>query len=254
MDVIFLLGGIMNLETFKEKFRLYVSNYNMNDKAVLRKFYHSYRVMDLCMLIAQNSNFNDEDKEIAMLIGLLHDYARFEQWTKYKTYSDLNSVDHGDLAVKKLFDDKEIINFCSNEEYYDEIYDAIKYHNKLSIPSNLSNHNINMCKLVRDADKIDILYLFTINKELIEEDNSEISSAVIESFYKKESINYKDVKGLSDKILLDLAFVFDINYDYSFKYIKNQKLIEKIFENINNKEKFRVYFEFVIDYINERVK
>ena len=89
---------------------------------------------------------------------------------------------------------------------------------------------------------------------MIEEDNSEISSAVIESFYKKEYINYKDVKGLSDKIILNLAFVFDINYDYSFKYIKNQKLIEKIFENINNKEKFRVYFEFVIDYINERVK
>ena len=60
---------------------------------------------------------NGEDQDFWGLVGLLHDYARFEQWTDYKTYSDIKSIDHGDLAVKRLFDDNEIINFCIDKKY-----------------------------------------------------------------------------------------------------------------------------------------
>ena len=83
--------------------------------------------MELSKLIAQSSNFSDIDIEMAIIIGLLHDYARFEQWTRYKTYSDIKSVDHGDLAIQMLFDNNEIENYYLNKENYDEIYDAIKY-------------------------------------------------------------------------------------------------------------------------------
>ena len=89
----------MNIEELKESFRKHVENYDMDEVNINRKFYHSYRVMDFCMLLAKYNNFNDEDTNIAMLVGLLHDYSRFEQWTKFGTYNDLKSVDHGDLAV-----------------------------------------------------------------------------------------------------------------------------------------------------------
>jgi len=165
----------MNIEELKEKFREHALKYNMEEIAISRKFYHSYRVMDFCMLLAKYNDFSSEDMKIAMLVGLLHDYSRFEQWTNYKTYSDLKSIDHGDLAVKRLFDDNEIINFCLEEKYYDEIYDAIKYHNKYSYPEHLSDHNKLLCKVVRDADKLDIFYLLGINKDLIKEDDNLIS-------------------------------------------------------------------------------
>ena len=67
--------------------------------------------MDLYMLLAKYNNFNDEDNKITMLVGLLHDYARFEQYTKYQTYSDIKSIVHGDLAIKRLFNENEIINY-----------------------------------------------------------------------------------------------------------------------------------------------
>ena len=100
----------MNIEKLKEVFKKYVEKYDMTDKNIIRKFYHSYRVMDLCMMLADDNNFNKEDMEIAILIGLLHDYARFEQWTKFGTYNDLISIDHGDLAVKKLFDEYAVLS------------------------------------------------------------------------------------------------------------------------------------------------
>ena len=243
----------MNIEEIKNKFRQFVQNYDMNDPAIIMKFYHSYRVMDLCMLLAKYNNFNNENTEIAMLVGLLHDYSRFEQWTRFNTYSDIKSIDHGDLAVEKLFNDNQIINYCTNKEYYDEIYDAIKYHNKYSYPDNLSEHNKLLCKIVRDADKLDIFYLFGINKNLINEDNEPISEHIKQDFYNNRLIKHSDIKNKSDDVLLKLAMIFDLNFEYSFRYIKNMNLIDRMFENIDNKSKFEPYFNYIKNYINKKL-
>ena len=242
----------MNKEELKEIFKNYVNNFDMNDNAIIRKFYHSYRVMDLSMLIAKHTDIPEENIEIAEIAGLLHDYARFPQWEKYKTYSDIESIDHGDLAVELLFTNSAISQYCNNVRYYDEIFDSIKYHNKLFIPEHLSEHNKLMCKIIRDADKLDIFYLFGVNKDLIPEDEENISLEVEQDFYSKKSIDRRKVKNKSDNILLDLAMVFDLNFDYSYKYLYDLKLIEKIYEGIENKEKYGKYFDYIIEYIKER--
>ena len=243
----------MNKVDLKNLFKEYVAAFDMNDPAIARKYYHSLRVMDLSMLIAKYSNVSKENIEIVAIAALLHDYARFPQWLKYKTYSDIESIDHGDLAIELLFENSMINKFCKEVKYYDEIYDAIKYHNKLSIPEKLSEHNKLLCKIIRDADKLDIFYLFSVNKDLILEDDATISLDVEENFYLKKSVEYKKIKNKSDKILLDLAFVYDLNFDYSFKYLKETKLIDKIYESIENKEKYKKYFDFINKYIDERI-
>ena len=243
----------MNIEELKKKFRKHVEHYDMNEVAINRKFYHSYRVMDFCLLLAKYNDFNEEDTNIAMLVGLLHDYSRFEQWEKYKTYSDIKSVDHGDLAVDRLFGNNEIENYCSDKKYYDEIYDAIKYHNKYDYPETLSEHNKLLCKIVRDADKLDIFYLLGINKDLIKEDHYLISDKIREDFYSNKLIKHTDINNESDDVILKLAMVFDLNFKYSFEYLNKYKLIDKIFENIENKNKFKPYFDYINKYIEERI-
>ena len=243
---------MIDIEKIKKNFKIHAEKYDMNDIAIIRKFYHSYRVMDFCMLLAKYNNFNDDDTNIAMLVGLLHDYSRFEQWTNYKTYSDIKSIDHGDLAVERLFKDREILNYCKNIEYYDEIYDAIKYHNKYSYPEYLSEHNKLLCKIIRDADKLDIFYLLGINKELMVEDDGIISNKVKEDFYNNKSISRLNCENKNDDILLSIAMIFDLNFNYSFKYIKDMKLIDKIYENIENKTIFEPYFNYINQYIEKR--
>ena len=237
----------------KENFKNYVYQYDMSDINIVRKYYHSYRVMDLCMLLAKYNNFSEENTLIAMLVGLLHDYGRFEQWTKYKTYKDSISIDHADLAVLKLFDNNEIKNYCLQKEYYDEIYDAIKYHNKYEIPSNLSDHNTLLCKVIRDADKLDIFYLISMYKDLLEEDDNSISEKVKTDFFNNKAINLSDLNNKSDAVILKLGMVFDLNFKYSFEHLKNTKVIDKIFDNIINKDKFKIYFEYINKYIDERI-
>ena len=244
----------MNIEELKEVFKAHVEKFNMNEKPITKKFYHSYRVMDICEKLAYSINLNEEDTYIAMVIGLLHDYARFEQWTNYKTFSDLNSIDHADLAVKKLFDENEIDKFKIKKEYYEVIYNAIKYHNKLDYPENLDDRNKLFCKIIRDADKIDILYLLGLEEEKVKEDELEISEKVKKDFYCNNLRNRADLKNINDNVVLKIALLYDLNFKYSYKYIKDNKLMYKMFETLKYKDKFKPYFEHIYKYIEERSK
>ena len=243
----------MDVELLKFNFKEYVKIFDMNEKAIERKYYHSLRVMEFAQDIANYNNFEMSDVELSTIAGLLHDYARFPQWAKYKTYSDINSEDHADWAIKLLFDEGNIKKYTSEIKYYDEIYDAIKYHNKHIIPNNLSEHNTKISKVVRDADKLDIFFIFSNTKELFLEDDEDISLDVINDFYNNINIDRNKVKNNSDNIVLNLSMVYDLNYIYSFKYIKDNKLIEKIFNNIENKDKYKEFFEYIINFINKKV-
>ena len=244
----------MNIIKLKENFRKHVEKYDIKDPKISLKLYHSYRVMELCQNISKYYKFNEEDLEIAILIGLLHDYARFEQWHNYGTFNDKNSIDHGDLAVERLFKNNEINNFCSNKNYYDIIYNAIKYHNKYSIPANLDKKNELMCKLIRDADKLDIFYLYSIDKNLILEDNKEISTKVNEYFYNNELISFDNITNKSESIILKLSMVFNLNFKFSYIYLYETNLIDKIYQQIDNKEKFKPYFEYIKKYIQRNIR
>ncbi len=171
----------------------------------------------------------------------------------YHTYNDLASIDHADMAVKLLFENGDIKKFWNKEEDYDEIYDAIKYHNKYDIPDNLSEHNKTLCKVIRDADKLDLFYL--LSEGFIEEHEEAqlISDKVKSDFENKKSIKRIDAKNGNDLILLHLAFIFDLNYKYSFEYLHNRKLISRYFELIKNKELFKPYFDMAEKYIEERI-
>ena len=243
----------MDVNKIKEEFKKHFRKYDLNEPAIIRKYYHSIRVMDISRIIAKYAGFNDNDAEIAAIVGLLHDYARFEQWTKYQTYSDLKSIDHGDLAVSMLFDNNEIEKYTKIRDNYDEIYDAIKYHNKIAIPKGLTEHNNLLCKIIRDADKLDIFYLFSINKMLLPEDGQTISEQVKKDFFDGKLINRTDVSSKNDDVVLGLSMIFDLNFDYSFEYLIERNLLWRIYDNINDKERFQDYFEFVDDYIHERV-
>ena len=80
-----------------------------------------------------------------------------------------------------------------------------------------------------------------------------ITEKIKQDFEKKQLIVTTDKKNTNDSILAHLAFVFDLNYKYSFKHLYDHKIIEKYFDQIKDKEKFKPYFEIVENYIKERM-
>lgn len=234
-----------------DAFDCYVMGYDLNEKMIGFKYNHSYRVVHQCEEIARYLNLDEEDKEIASIVGLLHDTARFKQWRDYKTFNDFESFDHGDEAVKILFDEGLINKFKINKDYYEIIKKAIKYHNKYIVDfDDLSVKEALHTKIIRDADKIDILYSFSTNRLIeIEEDDTPISKEVSEVFFKHGQVKKVDVKTVNESIIMKIGLAFDLYYDYSREKIRDEKYIEKMFEHIKNKELFKPYFDEVINYL-----
>ena len=75
------------------EFKKYTDKYNPEDVKVKLKIDHTYRVADLCEIIARSLLLPDEDCEFAWLSGMLHDIGRFEQVAEFDSFND-EKIDH----------------------------------------------------------------------------------------------------------------------------------------------------------------
>lgn len=236
-----------------EEFTDYVSQYDMEDYDIKYKYNHSIRVEKICVALAELLNFNREDTYIIKVIGLLHDIGRFEQLKLTNSYSD-NEFDHGDYGAMILFKEGLIEKFNVDSKYYDIIEFAIINHNKYKIEDTLDERKIMFAKIIRDADKIDIFEAYTYLKAYnITNIDDEVTNEVAIQFKKHEAINRKIRKTKADLLLSVISFVYDINYKESLKIINEQKYLDELYNQIDNKERFKEYFEIAKDYIKERI-
>ena len=256
---------MINIKKAENEFINYSEKFDLEENHIKRKQLHSLRVMNISNEIAKNLKLNDEEVQIATLIGLLHDIARFEQYTKYGTFRDRESIDHGDLGVEILKKDNYIKKYIDDDKYINTIYIAVKNHNKYEIESGIDKNQELFCKIIRDADKIDIFYeateIFYNEKEIEEINKSIIDDDIIDKIYKKKTINRNEVneKERLIKVLVMLAFLFGINYKASFEIIHKEDYINKIFqrfnfENENTRNKMSEVQTFLNQYIEEKIK
>ena len=221
---------MLDVKNVEQKFKEYVRQYDLEESNSQRKYYHSFRVEELAKQIAESLNLDDESIRLATIIGLLHDIGRFEQINKYKTFNDLKSFDHGDYGSHIL--SNELKDFFSIDDHYNTIVNAVKYHNKFRVDSDLDEETLLYTKLVRDADKVDILYestcMFWANQEEII-NNSIISDYTYNCIKNQNLIESK--KGMEttkvDDVLKVLAYTFDVNFKPSFQIIKDNDYINK---------------------------
>ena len=121
----------MNFDKIEQVFKDYVDTFDWgNEKRT--KYFHTIEVANNCYEIATRLALSDEDKNLARLIGYLHDIGRFIQIAKTNSFKD-KKMDHAEEGVKILFDDGKIRDFISNNQYDEIIKKAVKNHNKYEI-------------------------------------------------------------------------------------------------------------------------
>lgn len=236
---------MIDLEKAKKVFIDYTNNYDLNDSNITRKIHHSLRVMNYGKKIAENLNLTKEQIDLATLIGLLHDIARFEQWKRYGTYNDAKSIDHGDLAVEILEENNFIREFIEDCEYDEIIKIAIKNHNKYKIEK-LEGKKLLQAQIIKDADKLDIFYQIATDyyKNPRVTENQNISNDFFEEFKKKQCVHKKADSTDLDELVLITSFIYDMYFDYSLKILYDEKFIEKNFEQ----------FDFKIPGVKEKIQ
>lgn len=186
---------VINRKAVLNAFAGYVHYYDTSDGKIKLKIDHTYRVAALCERIADSVGLTGEDKDVAWLLGMLHDIGRFEQIRCFGTFNDGMSVDHAELGADILFDPDRKDEVCVTsaqgtvyaiknpmcepinvaivknapciinkfaEGYVEKngsvlLELAIRQHNKFRIAEGLSKREEMFCNILRDADKIDIL-------------------------------------------------------------------------------------------------
>ena len=158
----------------KEAFQSYASLYDITNQKIRLKIDHTYRVADIAFQIGSSV---EADVDFCWFLGLLHDIGRFEQLKRYDTFKDTDSVDHAELGADILFHDGLIDQFPTeffsvskenaskgNNNKSDRrviTEKAIRLHNKLTLPDGLDEETRLYCRILRSADKCDIMRVLT---------------------------------------------------------------------------------------------
>lgn len=253
---------MIDLIKAKETFKKYVNNYDINDPKIELKITHTFRVMDDSLKIATSIPRQDEENiKLAELIGLLHDIGRFEQVRIYHMFEDRKSVDHGNLGVEILKKDNFISEFCEDSKYYDTIFKAIHNHNKFRIEENISGEQLIQCKIIRDADKVDILNSmqnrnFKILYTRDDIGNEDLTEIIYQNIIDGELPLRSNIKTDLDDYITMMSFIYDIYYKESFKILKENNYMNVLLDRVDtekNHEKISNIRKAVNDYIDKKI-
>lgn len=256
------------LEKFRVWFDGYVAEFYSDDEymnaSIRLKDQHSRRVCDEMRSLTNHLNLTDNQKRIAEVIALLHDIGRFRQFQKYRTYNDPASVDHGQLALQVL-NETNILDGIDNQEKF-WIEKAIELHGWKLLPNDLDDQTSLYCRLIRDADKIDVFHVViglyeqykndpeSFKYELELPNKPYCSSEIVQDVLSGRQIDYRRLKTWNDMKLLHISWVYDINFAASLRIIKKRKFLETVFDFLPQNSDIEKLRKTIFEYVDNKIK
>ncbi len=255
------------LAKFRAWFDDYVAGFYGDDEYVDAnielKDKHSRRVCEEILYLAEELGLETNQKRLSEAIAILHDVGRFEQFIKYRTYNDPRSVNHCLLGLEVL---RRMKVLDGVEEKEKEIIErAIEYHGAKELPSGLDGDCLLFSKLIRDADKVDIFYVvteyyrqyrdspetFKLEVELPNEPG--YSAEVAEGLLRGQRINYNSLRTWNDMRLLQLGWVYDVNFTATLKRIKKRRFLEDVFDFLPKDETVAKVRKKIFEYVDSKI-
>jgi HD superfamily phosphohydrolase YqeK len=249
-------------DAIKSWFNHFIRKYDTKDELIITnlryKEIHSFKVCCLCRLIAEDLKLSMEEIRLAEVIGLLHDTGRFPQFMKYRTFKDSISENHANLGVRILQEESVLKGLPAEEQQI--ILSAIQCHNCFILQP--QNESIDLfSKIIRDADKLDI-YRFILESEdnrlrgelkktiyLELDEQPTFSETMLISILNNHCCLYSDLKSVHDFKLLQLSWVFDINFPITFKLLQANKYLPQIYSLLPREENIQLLIEHVNQYV-----
>jgi hypothetical protein len=230
-----------DIETFKTFFARYVSSFYSADpedrKNIALKEEHSFLVCRTIRRLAGEQNLAPDKILVAEAIGLFHDIGRFPQYARYKTFRDSLSVNHGVLGAETLREQDLLRQLPPDEQR--AVLNAVRFHNAYALPSLPDAGDLLFLRLVRDADKLDIWRIFL---GFFEGEEGSMASAVglglpetsgysretISCIREGKSVSLSLLKNVNDFVLMQLSWVYDLNFPASFSLLEENDFIRRL--------------------------
>ena len=249
-------------ESIKQWFDDYIHQFHSDDidfqKNIELKREHSYYVWNNTIDLGNHSSLKESEYIQLQIAGLLHDAGRFEQFSRYHTFSDKKSVNHGLLGVEVL-QEKKILNDLPPDEQ-NRILTAIENHNKKEITGDFDNTTLTLVKMLRDADKLDIWRIVTEYYCKTEEetnntlqldlpDKPEINPKNYQDLLNEKMVDLNNLETLNDFKLLQIGWIYDLNFQRSFQILDKNKYLDIIFKTLPNTDEIKTIQQKTNDYL-----
>lgn len=230
-----------DLEHFKSWFSSFTNSFFTGDpedrKNLSLKIVHTHHVCANSKYIAEAVPLSPGEVLTAEAVGLFHDIGRFPQYSLYRTFRDSISVNHGKLGAETL-EEQNVLGHLPEDERQ-AIFFCVKFHNAFSLPVIPDERFSLFLKLVRDADKIDIWRVFAeyFSQEERERasaaglglpDLPEYSEKILTCILDSRAASLHDATTLNDFKLLQLSWVFDLNFRASLVLLREKGDFSKI--------------------------
>lgn len=243
----------------------YVRRFDAGDADLRRnmrlKESHTLRVCREAALIGRALTISPEDLRLTEALVLLHDVGRFVQYARYRTFADRLSENHALLGLKILRQEKVLCHISARSRQI--LRRAIRYHNQAEVPPVRDRRLVFFAHLLRDADKLDIWRLMidysnsppgrknhAITIGLL--DGKEVSPEVMEDLRAQRIVARRNMKNLNDFKLLQLGWVFDVNFLPTLRAVQRRGYLEKLQDTLPESADTREAYEIVRDYVARR--
>lgn len=245
----------------------HIKSFNITDPDVLNAFRlkkeHIAFVRKNSVELSESLNLDDHLKDLAEIVGLCHDMGRFYQYDKYHTFNDTVSEDHGSLALKIFDTCPRTVDIKPHDLFL--IKFAIFNHNKKEIEKTNHKDALLLAKIIRDADKLDIYrvlepYLTGDDAngapKFVEADASnDINPRFMEIFVEGKQADYKEIKTHGDRKLVRLLWIYDLNFPWTVKKIKDAGYAERIIENLSPKnDRLELGIKKLYEFMENKIK
>jgi len=254
------------LEDIKTWFDNYIKTHVpeklQSNQMIQIKLEHSLNVAYNCRAIAEELKWAESDIITAEALGLLHDIGRFSQFAEFRTFSDSDSVNHGELGCK-VVSQSNILSSISGR-HRQCILEGIRHHNHRNLVQDVNPDSMPFLKLVRDADKLDIFQIVNKieNNNQLEErmksalnlkSDGSVNSAVLDEIRGNNMVSNSNVKSLVDFHLMQLSWVFDINYGPTFRRISERRYFERIISILPDEKEVQNVAKSISSYLETHV-
>jgi putative nucleotidyltransferase with HDIG domain len=255
------------LKKFRSWFDDYVVGFYGDDEYVNAnlklKEEHTRRTCKEMLYLAEEMGLSDEQMRLAEVIALFHDIGRFEQFVKYRTYVDVRSVNHCLLGLEVLRQTRALDEVDEPQRQW--IEKAIEYHGLKELPPDLNGDCLMLSKLIRDADKIDSLYIMTdcyrqytdnpegYKLEVELPDEPGYSKEVIDGLLAGRRIDYGRLQTLNDMKLCLLGWIYDVNFVPALKRIKQRRILEILIDFLPKDVDIERVKEKIFGYVDFRI-
>jgi hypothetical protein len=225
------------------------------------KIEHTARVCDNICHLGRSVDLTDGQLCMAETIGLFHDLGRFEQFRRYRTFNDRQSVNHACLSIDVLNRTAVLDPFPADEKA--TIIDAIRFHNAPRLPRNRPPASILFMRLIRDADKLDIWKVFADyyrhhhrpEPAIVQHlpDLPTWEESIVKAIAEKRVARFQDMKSLNDFKLLQLSWVFDLHFPETFTQAKKRGDLAVIARSLPDHRILRHAIGVISDRLDEMV-